>query len=52
MQMHRLHRGDGCEVLSSWEGMTKMPDREGAVTANDMGLCGQSVAQSLNRSCG
>lgn len=38
--------------FSSWEGMTKLLDREGAVTTNDMGLCGQSAAQSLNQSCG
>ena len=32
--------------------MNKTLDLEGAVATNDMGLCGQSVAQSLSWPCG
>lgn len=34
MQTHRHHRGDGREVLSSWGGMTKMPDRHQMTSAS------------------
>lgn len=47
MQTQRHHRGDEHEVLPPQEGMNKTLDLEGAVATNDMGLCGQSVAQSL-----